>query len=68
MDGKVPLFVIDEANDPLQLHLKDIVGTTTLWDREYFISSRRSLTIHHRPYNFVASRSCVFIFFLPLYY
>jgi len=33
MDGKVSLFVINEADDPPQLHLKDIVGTTTLWDR-----------------------------------
>jgi hypothetical protein len=37
MDGKVPLFVTNEAYDPPQLHLKDIVGTTTLWDREYFV-------------------------------
>jgi hypothetical protein len=37
MDGKVPLFVTNEANDPLQLHLKDIVRTTTLWDHEYLI-------------------------------
>jgi hypothetical protein len=35
MDGKVPLFVTKKVDDPLQLHLKDIVGTTTLWDREY---------------------------------
>jgi hypothetical protein len=35
MDGKVPLFVTNEANDPPQLHFKDIVKTTTLWDREY---------------------------------
>ncbi len=35
MDGKVPLFVINKVNDLPQLHLKDIVGTTTLWDREY---------------------------------
>lgn len=31
MDGKVPLFV---KNDPLQLHM-DVIGTTTLWNREY---------------------------------
>jgi hypothetical protein len=37
MDGKVPLFLTNEADDPPQLHLKDIVGTTTLWDREYLI-------------------------------
>ncbi len=37
MDGKVPLFVTNEANDPPQLHLKDIVGTTTLWDHEYLV-------------------------------
>jgi hypothetical protein len=37
MDGKVPLFVTNEANDSLQLHLKDIVGTTTLWDCEYLV-------------------------------
>ncbi len=37
MDGKVPLFVTNEADDLLQLHLKDIVGTTTLWDREYLV-------------------------------
>jgi hypothetical protein len=37
MDGKVPLFVTNEAYDPPQLHLKDIVGTTTLWDREYLV-------------------------------
>jgi hypothetical protein len=30
MDGKVPLFVTNEADDLPQLHLKDIVGTTTL--------------------------------------
>jgi len=35
MDGKVPLFVTNEANDLPQLHLKDIVGTTILWDCEY---------------------------------
>ncbi len=34
-DGKVPLFVTNKANDLPQLHFKDIVGTTTLWDREY---------------------------------
>jgi hypothetical protein len=33
MDGKVSLFVTNEADDSPQLHLKDIVGTTTLWDR-----------------------------------
>jgi hypothetical protein len=37
MDGKVPLFVTNEVNDPSQLHLKDIVGTTILWDREYLV-------------------------------
>jgi hypothetical protein len=37
MDSKVPLFVTNEANDPPQVHLKDIVGTTTLWDREYLV-------------------------------
>jgi hypothetical protein len=37
MDGKVPLFVTNEADDLPQLHLKDIIGTTTLWDREYII-------------------------------
>jgi hypothetical protein len=37
MDGKVPLFVTNEADDPPQLHLKDIVGTTTLHDREYLV-------------------------------
>jgi hypothetical protein len=37
MDGKVPLFVTNEADDPLQLHLKDIVRTTILWDCEYLI-------------------------------
>jgi hypothetical protein len=37
MDGKVPLFVINEVDDLLQLHLKDIVGTTILWDREYLV-------------------------------
>jgi hypothetical protein len=37
MDGKVPLFVTNEINDLPQLHLKDIVGTTTLWDREYLV-------------------------------
>lgn len=38
-DGKVPLFVKNEANDPPQLHLKDVIGTTTLWDREYIVST-----------------------------
>jgi hypothetical protein len=37
MDGKVPSFVTNEADDPPQLHLKDIVGTTTLWDHEYLV-------------------------------
>jgi hypothetical protein len=37
MDGKVPLFVTNEADDPPQLHLKDTVGTTTSWDREYLV-------------------------------
>jgi hypothetical protein len=37
MDGKVPLFVTNEVNDSPQLHLKDIVGTTTLWDHEYLV-------------------------------
>jgi hypothetical protein len=37
MDGKVPLFVTNKADDPPQLHLKDIVGTTTLWDHEYLV-------------------------------
>jgi hypothetical protein len=37
MDGKVPLFVTNEVDDPPQLHLKDIVGTTTLWDCEYLV-------------------------------
>jgi hypothetical protein len=37
MDGKVPLFVTNKAYDPPQLHLKDIVGTATLWDREYLV-------------------------------
>jgi hypothetical protein len=35
LDGKVLLFVKNEADDPLQLHLKDVVGTITLWDCEY---------------------------------
>jgi hypothetical protein len=35
MDGKVPLFVTNKANDLFQLHLEDIVGTTILWDHEY---------------------------------
>jgi hypothetical protein len=37
MDGKVPLFVTNKVDDPLQLHLKDIIGTTTLWDCEYLV-------------------------------
>ncbi len=37
MDGKVPLFVTNEIDDLLQLHLRDIVGTTTLWDSEYLV-------------------------------
>jgi hypothetical protein len=37
MDGRVPLFVTNEVDDLPQLHLKDIVGTTTLWDHEYFV-------------------------------
>jgi hypothetical protein len=37
MDGKVPLFVTNKANDLPQLHLKDIVGTTILWDHEYLV-------------------------------
>jgi hypothetical protein len=35
LDDKVPLFVKIEANDPPQLHLKDVIGNTTLWDCEY---------------------------------
>jgi hypothetical protein len=31
LDGKVDLFVTNEADDPPQLHL----GSTTLWDNEY---------------------------------
>jgi hypothetical protein len=31
-DGEVHLFVTNEANDPFQLHIKDIVGSTTLWE------------------------------------
>jgi hypothetical protein len=37
MDGKVPLFVTNEAHDPPQLHLKDIIRTTILWDCEYLV-------------------------------
>jgi hypothetical protein len=37
MDGKVPLFVTNAADDPPQLHLKDIVGITILWDYEYLV-------------------------------
>jgi hypothetical protein len=37
IDGKVPLFVTNEADDLLQLHLKDIIRTITLWDREYLV-------------------------------
>jgi hypothetical protein len=37
MDGKVPLFMTNEADNLPQLHLKDIVGTTTLWDCEYLV-------------------------------
>jgi hypothetical protein len=37
MDGKVPLFVTNEVDDSPQLHLKDIVGTTILWGREYIV-------------------------------
>jgi hypothetical protein len=37
MDGKVPFFVTNEADDLPQLHLKDIVGTTILWDLEYLV-------------------------------
>ncbi len=36
-DGKVPLFMTNKANDALQLHFKNIVGTTTLWDHEYLV-------------------------------
>jgi hypothetical protein len=35
LDGKVPLFVKNEVDDPPQLHLKDVVGTATLWDCKY---------------------------------
>jgi hypothetical protein len=38
-NGKVPLFVKNEANDPPQLHLKDVIRTTTLWDHEYIASA-----------------------------
>jgi len=31
-DGDVYLFVTNEANDPFQLHIMDIVRTTTLWE------------------------------------
>ncbi len=37
MAGKVPLFVTNEVDDMPQLHLKDIVRTTTLWDCEYLV-------------------------------
>jgi hypothetical protein len=30
LDGKVPLFVKNEVDDPPRLHLKDVVGTTIL--------------------------------------
>ncbi len=37
MDGKVDLCVTNEADDPPQLHLKDVVGSTKLWDNEYIL-------------------------------
>jgi hypothetical protein len=37
MDGRVPLFMTNEANDLPQLHLKEIIGTTILWDHEYLV-------------------------------
>jgi hypothetical protein len=37
LDGKVDLFVTNEADDAPQLHLKDVVGSTTLWDNEYIL-------------------------------
>ncbi len=37
LDGKVDLCVTNEADDPPQLHLKDVVGSTTLWDNEYIL-------------------------------
>lgn len=39
-DGKVHLFVTNEANDPFQLHIKDIVGTTTLWEFQYIAPTK----------------------------
>lgn len=37
LGGKVDLFVTNEADDPPQLHLKEVVGSTTLWDNEYIL-------------------------------
>jgi hypothetical protein len=37
LDGKVDLCVTNEADDPPQLHLKDVVGSTKLWDNEYIL-------------------------------
>jgi hypothetical protein len=39
-DGKVHLFVTNEANDPFQLHIKDLVGTTTLWEFQYIAPTK----------------------------
>jgi hypothetical protein len=39
MDGKVPLFVTNKADDLLQLHFKDIIGTTILWDCDLVITN-----------------------------
>ncbi len=68
MDGKVPLFVTNEVDDPPQLHLKDIVGTTTLWDHEYLVIADvpQLFIIDHTiwlPHQVVFSYN-----FLPLYY
>jgi hypothetical protein len=39
-DGKVNLFVTNEANDPFQLHIKDIVRTITLWEFQYIAPTK----------------------------
>lgn len=41
LDGKVDLCVTNEADNPPQLHLKDVVGSTTLWDNEYILLAHK---------------------------
>jgi hypothetical protein len=39
-DGKVYLFLTNETNDPFQLHIMDIVRTTTLCEFQYIAATK----------------------------